>query len=241
MGYSCEDGPTVKLMFMGFATMFLSMLATLERNGLFNLDSEAKNIGAIMGLFIRFMVEVSAYGIRWDRQCADIEAYAAKHGITIHGSNHPRYEKPPVETVGLPEATANSNDPWGWKRTLANLTENTRGRMGGDSKGITSWTPAERKKVAFDKKDPISRSMMTHQGWWGHGDGWLNGCVCVYLRKIRSLPSEVLLYIYVSMVSCSSFNIAWASLTVSAKTKCPKLPKDQTRYPPLTVAASLHV
>ena len=136
MGYSCEDGPTVKLMFMGFATMFLSMLATLERNGLFNLDSEAKNIGAIMGLFIRFMVEVSAYGIRWDRQCADIEAYAAKHGITIHGSNHPRYEKPPVETVGLPEATANSNDPWGWKRTLANLTENTRGRMGGDSKGF---------------------------------------------------------------------------------------------------------
>ncbi|CAI7604323.1 unnamed protein product [Penicillium discolor] len=157
----CEDGPTVKLMFIGSATMFLAMLATLERNGLFNLDSEVKNVGAIMGLFIRFMVEVSAYGIRWDRQYADIEAYAVKHGITIHGSNHPRYEKPPVETVELPEATANSNDPWGWKKTLANLTENTRGRMGGDSRDITSWTSAERKKVAFDKKDPISRSMMT--------------------------------------------------------------------------------
>ncbi|KAJ5400482.1 hypothetical protein N7465_010971 [Penicillium sp. CMV-2018d] len=159
----CEDGFTVKAMFVAFGTMFLTMLATLERNDLLKSDSEVKNIGAIMGLFIRFMVDLEAYGIEWHGIYADIEAYAAKHDITIHGSNHPRYEKPSGETVPLfPEATFNSNDPWGWKTTLANLKKNQRGRMGGDSKDITSWTPAERKKVAFDKKDPISRSLMTH-------------------------------------------------------------------------------
>ncbi|KAL2698660.1 hypothetical protein AAEP93_010048 [Penicillium crustosum] len=157
----CEDGPTVNLMFIGLATMFLSMLATLERNDLFKPDSEVKNIGAIMGLFIRFMIDVESSGITWDRQYADIEAYAAKHDITIHGLNHLRYNKPRGEMAGLPEATANSDDPWDWKKTLTKLKKNTRGRMGGDSKDITSWTSAERKKVSFDKKDPISRSMMT--------------------------------------------------------------------------------
>lgn len=162
MGYSCEDGDTVNEMFVAFAIMFLTMLATLKRNGLLKSDSEVKNIGAIMGLFIRFMVDVEEYGINWEGEYAYIEAYAAKHDITIHGLNHERYEKPSGETVELPEATANSNDPWGWKKTLASLKKNNDGRMGGDSKDITTWTPAERKKVAFDKKDPISRSAMTH-------------------------------------------------------------------------------
>lgn len=145
-------------MFTAFATMFLAMLATLERNDLFKSDSEVKNIGAIMGLFIRFMIDVEDY----DGQYAGIEAYAAKHDITIHGLNHPSYAKPSGETVELPEATANSNDPWGWKKTLAKLKKNNGGRIGGDSKDITSWAPAERKKVAFDKKDPLSRSIITH-------------------------------------------------------------------------------
>lgn len=162
MGYSCDDGDTVNAMFIAFATMFLTMLATLERNDLFKSDSEVKNIGAIIGLFIRFIIDIEAYGIDWDGQDANLKAYAAKHDITIHGLNHPHYEESAGETVELPEATANSNDPWGWKKTLAKLKKNNDGRMGGDSKDITSWAPAERKKAAFNKKDPISRSAMTH-------------------------------------------------------------------------------
>ncbi|OQE17495.1 hypothetical protein PENFLA_c024G02291 [Penicillium flavigenum] len=158
----CDDGETVNAVFIAFATMFLTMLSTLERNDLFKPDSEVKNIGAIMGLFIRFIVDVEEYGIDWDDHDAKIKAYAAKHNVKIHGLNHPRYEKSSGETVELPEATANANDPWGWAKVLTKLKEANDGCLGGDSKDITSWTPAERRKVAFDNKDPIPRSAMTH-------------------------------------------------------------------------------
>lgn len=159
---SCDDGETVNAVFIAFGTMFLTMLATLERNGLFKPDSEVKNIGAMIGLFIRFSVDFKEYGIDQGDHGAKIEAYAAKHDVTIHGLNHPRYEKSSDETVELPEATANANDPWGWAKVLAKLKKANDGHLGGDSKDITSWTPAERKKVSFDKKDPITRSDMAH-------------------------------------------------------------------------------
>ncbi|CDM26750.1 hypothetical protein DTO013E5_7047 [Penicillium roqueforti] len=158
----CDDGETVNAVFIAFGTMFLTMLATLERNGLFKPDSEVKNIGAMIGLFIRFSVDFKEYGIDQGDHGAKIEAYAAKHDVTIHGLNHPRYEKSSDETVELPEATANANDPWGWAKVLAKLKKANDGHLGGDSKDITSWTPAERKKVSFDKKDPITRSDMAH-------------------------------------------------------------------------------
>lgn len=95
---------------IAFATMFLTMLATLERNDLFKSDSEVKNIGAIIGLFIRFIVDVEEYGIDWDGYDVKIKAYTAKHDVIIHGLNH-RYGESSDETVELPEASANSNDP----------------------------------------------------------------------------------------------------------------------------------
>jgi hypothetical protein len=160
--YSCEDGETVNAVFIAFATMFLTVLSTLERNDLFKPDSEVKNIGAIMGLFIRFIVDVEECGIDWDDHDAKIRAYAAKHNVKIHGLNHTRYEESSGDTVELPEATANANDPWGWANVLTELKEANDGCLGGDSKDITSWTPAERRKAAFDNKDPIPRSAMTH-------------------------------------------------------------------------------
>ncbi|KGO36562.1 hypothetical protein PEX1_055780 [Penicillium expansum] len=106
----CEDGETVNAVCIAFATMFLTMLATLERNDLFKSDSEVKNIGAIIGLFIRFIVDVEEYGIDWDGYDVKIKAYAAKHDVIIHGLNH-RYVESSDETVELPEVSANSNDP----------------------------------------------------------------------------------------------------------------------------------
>ncbi|KAF3030905.1 hypothetical protein E8E15_011326 [Penicillium rubens] len=155
----CDDGEGVNAVLMAFVTMFLTMLSTLERNDLFKSDSEVKNIGAIMGLFIRFIVDVGEYGM--DDHDAKIKAYAAKHNVKIHGLNHPSYEESSGETVELPEATANANDPWGWAKVLKELKKANGGRLGGDSKDITSWTPAERRKAAFDNKDPIPRSAMT--------------------------------------------------------------------------------
>ncbi|CAI7658626.1 unnamed protein product [Penicillium glandicola] len=158
----CDDGKTVNKVCVAFATMFLTMLATLERNDLFKPDSEVKNIGAIIGLFIRFIVDLEPYNIIWDDHDSKIKTYATKYDVTIHGLNRECYEKAAGETVELPEATADDNDPWGWRKVLAELKKNSNGTLGGDSKDITSWTPAERKKAAFNKKDPIPRSAMTH-------------------------------------------------------------------------------
>lgn len=141
--------------------MFLAMLATLERDGLLKADSEVKNIGAVMGTFIRFVVDVEAYGINWKQHEFKIKAYATKHDIQIHGINDPSYAES-SEEVKVPEATAGANDPWGWKRALAKLKKEKGEPLGGDSQDITSWTSAERKNSAFDKKDPIPRSAMKH-------------------------------------------------------------------------------
>ncbi|KAJ5788045.1 hypothetical protein N7457_003035 [Penicillium paradoxum] len=155
----CEDGETVNAVFIAFGTMFLTMLATLERNDILKPDSEIKNIGAVMGMFIRFMVDLKDYGINWPQHEPKIKAYAAKHDIKIYGLNDPCYEEPSDE-VEIPEATAGANDPWGWKQAITKLRENKDEPLGGDSKDITSWTPAERRKASFDKKDPIPRSAL---------------------------------------------------------------------------------
>lgn len=143
--------------FIAFATMFLAMLATLERNELLKPESEVKNIGAVMGTFIRFINDLQPCGIKWDKHDPKIKAYAAKHGIKIIGLNDPIYEQS-SDDVEIPEATADANDPWGWKKTYRKLKNSRSGLFGGDSKDITSWTPTERKRKAFDNKDPLSRS-----------------------------------------------------------------------------------
>jgi hypothetical protein len=140
--------------------MFLATLATLERNDLLKPDSEIKNIGAVMGMFIRFINDIQAYGIEFEDQDTYIMAYATKHNITVHGLTEPKY-KVSSEGVELPEATAKGNDPWGWKKAYAQLKEEKK-TLGGDSSDITSWTSAERKKASFDKKDPIPASAMAH-------------------------------------------------------------------------------
>ena len=56
-------------------------------------------MGAIIGLFIHFIVDVKEYGIDWDDHDAKIKAYAAKHNVKIHGLNLPSYEKSSGETA----------------------------------------------------------------------------------------------------------------------------------------------
>ncbi|KAJ5824359.1 hypothetical protein N7447_006699 [Penicillium robsamsonii] len=93
-----EGSDTANTMRVAFATIFLNMLATLKRN---DSDSEVKTVGTIVGLFVRFIVSVEEYGIDWDDHGAKIEAYAAKHDITIHGSNHTRYKRSSGESMEM--------------------------------------------------------------------------------------------------------------------------------------------
>jgi hypothetical protein len=134
--------------------MFLSLLAQLERKDLLKPDSEIKNIGAVMGLFIRFIIDVEGSGIDWEDHEFKIKAYAAKHNITIHGLTGKRYTTPAKEGIELPAAT--DKDPWGWNKLFGSLRKEKGKHFGGDSTDITSWTPAERKNHAYGRKDPFS-------------------------------------------------------------------------------------
>lgn len=138
--------------------MFLYLLAKLERSDLLKPDSEIKNLGAVIGLFVRFINDVEDYGIDWEDHDSKLRAYATKWDITIHGLNHQSYEKPANGTIELP--SAEDNDPWGWKKLFAGLRKEKPKGFGGDRTDVTSWTSIERKQHASDNKDPIPRAQL---------------------------------------------------------------------------------
>ena len=138
--------------------MFLSLLTTLERNDLLKPDSEIKNLGALIGLFIRLIIDLEPYSISRKNNDSNLKAYAAKYGIKLLGLNGERYEKPVDGTTKLPSDKA--TDPWGWKKVFAGLKRGKGNYFGGDRHDITSWTPAERKRRAFDKKDPFPQEAL---------------------------------------------------------------------------------
>lgn len=138
-------------------TMFLTMMATLERLDLLKPDSEIKDIGMVMGLAIR----LDSYAE--DNEGTEdlpkyLHAYAAKHNIILR--DVPK-DSEPEETVSatgkgsLPEPTAKKNDPWGFAQELKQLRKEQT--LGGDKFDITTMSGPERKKAHFDRKDPLDK------------------------------------------------------------------------------------
>lgn len=146
-------------------TLFLSMLATLERNDLLKPDSEIKNLGHIMALYIRYMVDaLTDFSLDPTDIEAHIFAYATKNNIDLvpdlEGSNadHEKLQED-AQKITLPEPTAKKDDPWNWAKCLGEYKKNY-GPIGGDKLDITTWSSAERKKHAYDKKDPLDKQMV---------------------------------------------------------------------------------
>ena len=145
--------------------MFLTMLATFDRHGQLKPDSEIKSLGVFMALYIR-LVEVddlSFLSLEDLDLASHILAYANKHSIVLQSAVDMQdiidQLQPQAEQVKLPASDAKKNDPWNWNKIFGDYKK-ARGPMGGDKLDVTTWSPAERRAASYDKKDPVSRSMM---------------------------------------------------------------------------------
>ncbi|KAJ5815648.1 hypothetical protein N7474_007425 [Penicillium riverlandense] len=168
--YMVDDGDHVNQLADLIGAMFLSMLATLGRNGLLKEESEVKNLGMIMGLYIRIGFDDT---LDFDNLSARVFAYATKNNIKLGGLKKLQSRvddlQAEVDKITLPASEAKNNDPWDWKKLL-NSYEGYSGdipvyaikpnKMGGDGCDITTWSSAKRKKHSFDNKDPLGKKEM---------------------------------------------------------------------------------
>ncbi|KAJ5532548.1 hypothetical protein N7494_009100 [Penicillium frequentans] len=162
-----DDGEGVEAVISLIGTMFVTTLAMLDREGLLKPDSEAKSLGAVMAAFIRVIAEVGPdYGIEAGSLNAKVLAYAKKHNIELKGlsdiadtDNYKKY-KEDADKLELPASDDQKGDPWGWKKALTQYKKLYGPKIGGDKLDISTWTSAERKKAAFDKKDPFDKQMI---------------------------------------------------------------------------------
>lgn len=138
--------------------MFLTALASLERHGLLKPDSEVKNLGVMMGQFLRFQNICDSFPEGLDTA---VVAYAAKHNIQIQGLSDVRSRLESIresdEEVVLPASDAESTDPWDFNGKFLDYIERNAPAVGGDSYDVTTWTCAERKRKSFTGKDPFSK------------------------------------------------------------------------------------
>lgn len=164
--------------------MFLTMVARLDREGLMD---QVLNLGTIMALYIKLAHDSRDEGLLEDddhtEKVADgveytptrfddyVLAYSKKHDISLRGPKGLEGYIDECEQVELPASTANRGDPWKCaaavrKYKAAHSSRPTPGSrtsyrgIGGDHYDISTWMPADRKRAAFNGKDPFSRSMM---------------------------------------------------------------------------------
>lgn len=183
-----DDGDGLRVLIMTVGAMFLDMLYTLEREGQLSATSEIKDLGVTIAMFVKFAADMrDAEALETD--CDDLGTeglpdiatfdevalgYARKYSVVMPEGGGVAGVLAEVEPLGeekLPEAGANKS-PWkldtrlrNYKREQAGVAGLLRGTaaktaIGGDWLDITSWKPAERKKAAFDGKDPLSKDAL---------------------------------------------------------------------------------
>jgi hypothetical protein len=150
------------------------MLAFFESKNMLSETSEVKDLGLIMGLFIKLARDVREYNLlesdeKFERFDDYVLAYATKFGITLRGPKD--IDELAAEcngTVKLPVATAAKPDVWSVYTAINNFKKAYGGslgprspaKIGGDHYDITAMSSAERKDAAFDKKDPLSKELI---------------------------------------------------------------------------------
>lgn len=178
-----DDGDGLDDLFSLMGRSFLAMLARLERDNRLGPDSEVKNLGLIMSLFIQFarswsndlglfergkdetvqLTTADGSSIKYTFNTNDVVdyvlGYAARHNITL-----PDISQPPVEAADkLPPPT--KEDPWDTLSAFLRYEKNNGKRvgpgrpatMGGDYYDITTMRPAERKSHSYNGRDPLSK------------------------------------------------------------------------------------
>lgn len=153
-------------------TMFLTMLATLERRDLLKPDSEVKSLSLVMALYIG--IATSSYPVDvFEDLDARVLAYANKHKIPVQ--DVPGLIKcldtvqAKAEEIKLPGFKARRYDPWQWRKSFEvyqGEVENLPfyaikpNHMGRDGLDLTTWSSERRKKHSFDEKDPLGEEII---------------------------------------------------------------------------------
>ncbi|KAK6509221.1 hypothetical protein TWF481_003981 [Arthrobotrys musiformis] len=183
--FRADDGEKVRLLCVLLVRLFMSTLARLERENLLGPDTRIKNIGTIMALWMMAAKVFNDYGCvetgdepeqlgprkdkkNWQPPSFNnlILAYAVKYDITLLG---PRTivdlieeceEEIATEDVELPVPESNRGpkaDPFGFSPNLKSYKSDHGPNMGGDKLDITTFSIAERRRTAFDGRDPLGR------------------------------------------------------------------------------------
>ncbi|KAH1981467.1 hypothetical protein KXW18_002458 [Aspergillus fumigatus] len=150
---------------------FLAMLAQLEHLDLLKPDSEVKNLGFIMALYIKLAATEDILDLE------DVTDEIKKNNgtdetFTFVRSNFPShilaYAKKYniIKLVGptdIDEVVEDLEDGCATEEYFDNYTGYYDGRKGwktrpgGDALDITTWSSADRKKASFDGKDPLGK------------------------------------------------------------------------------------
>ncbi|RAQ66975.1 hypothetical protein COH20_003493 [Aspergillus flavus] len=155
-----------------FFAMFLTMLAKLESQGLLGPDSEVKNLGMVMALYLCTNSDMRAYGIcegnedkknkvaEFYNSDERILAYANKYNIDLRGPSNIESCVEELDDVELPPA---QNDPWGWADVLKQyeklyVRERKKPKIGGIQYDITGMSSAERRESSYNGKDPLKKA-----------------------------------------------------------------------------------
>ncbi|KAJ5368896.1 uncharacterized protein N7496_008656 [Penicillium cataractarum] len=137
--FMIDDGDGLDMFLHAVRTMFLAMMATLERLDLLKPDSEIKNIGMVMGLAIR--LDAFAEDNEGTEDLPKyLYAYAAKHNIVLRDVPEDSELEEPVPATGKGAEAAQE-----------------RTNTGGDQFDITTMSAPQRKKAHFDRKDPLDK------------------------------------------------------------------------------------
>ncbi|KAL4803157.1 hypothetical protein BDV18DRAFT_163216 [Aspergillus unguis] len=175
------DMGTVCTTFNLFGQMFLTMLATFESKGMLKPDSEVKNLGFIMAMYIWLADELrkssclerhTFEGPDFSRFDYYVFLYAKKYNIKLQGPLNVAELVEDLEEDSEEEEGENrivlsspSADPYDWQADYKEYAEDygritfiaQKRKMDGDGFDITSWTSSQRKQHAFDEKDPLGK------------------------------------------------------------------------------------
>ncbi len=163
--FMVDDSDMVAETMATVGKMVLTMLSTLKEEGLLTPDSEVRNVGLVMALYLKLGAQLRSQSIfdsptqapkksktfRFDPQRFDdyIYAYAREAKVPFKGvAEVEEYTAELKSDVAMPAEGA--KDPWKFAAAL-------KGVAGGDKLDITTWSSADRKSHNFDKKDPLSK------------------------------------------------------------------------------------
>lgn len=130
---------------------FLSALNELDLVGKLGPDSEFKDIPFIMGAFVNVAAEHDS------EDTGDWTQYIVRYAIDkkIDLITH-KLKKLVEEHKGPVSMPAKAGDKWGFKKKLR-AYKSKHGKCGGHQFDITKMSAAERKRYAFDGKDPLPK------------------------------------------------------------------------------------